>query len=243
LGSIFLTALVGQLIQFVFNVEPNFSLVYLLLALGMLAWFIFTTLRAWFWEFRIEEDQLYLKKLSGEIVTIQRDTIQNVDWQNNKVFFYGFGKSLTFRTNNLSIHSKAALSLILFYWAPQKSLPLPLRGPMRETERLGSQPIPLLQEPILVQMMIWGWSLKFIKISNEGMRYKTWLGEKFFSWDKIQAVAVMSRNKQFKIWINNRYSRISLRGFKPVDSSLVSETILAQLQTRKIPVGYSEMRF
>lgn len=151
LGSVFLTGLVGQVFQAVFDVNPNSSLIYLLLALVILVWFITTTLRSWFREFRIEEDQLYLKKISGKIITLQRDTIQNVDWQSNKIFFYGLGKSLTFRTNNLSTHSRFALNLILLYWIPQRSLPLPLRGAMREAERLGLQPIPLLQEPVQAQ--------------------------------------------------------------------------------------------
>jgi hypothetical protein len=85
------------------------------------------------------------------------------------------------------------------------------------------------------------WSIlnKQLEVSNQGIRYQIGFRKKFFRWGDIEAIAIRPYQGQMMIWVNGRYSSISLIGLHPQQLALFEQSFSQQVYARKVPFGYN----
>lgn len=147
--GVFFSGIVIRLAQSLFNLNLSIAVLYPVIMLGTVVWFINLATKGWFWEFRLEETQIYLKKLTGKIVTLPKNDIKNVLEQNNKVVFEGIDTSLTLHFYNLPMSLRFATMIALNYWLPTELLPPEIKETIERINRLASEtPLATLAEPV-----------------------------------------------------------------------------------------------
>jgi hypothetical protein len=139
------TGLFLSLVEFISGFKLNEGIAYLVIASSILAWyFIILVRRGIIQEFKLEENKLSIKKLTGQILTLHKDEIQRVEWKKNTFIFHRVGQP--FIVNSLNW----AMTTVLFYWIPEKLLPSEVQGFIKEAKDLAKNPSPVLEEPLQV---------------------------------------------------------------------------------------------
>jgi hypothetical protein len=230
--NIYLTGFLLQLVKLVSGIELNGGRTYLILLVIILAWYLITAIRGGILrEFRVEENTLSVKKLTGPTEILHKNEIQRVEWKKNRFVFHRIGPPFSVTTPDW------AMANVLFYWMPENLLPLEVRHFIKEAKDLAEKPTPVFEESLRV-----GTKSGSVELNNEGIEYKTLLGQKFFRWSEIEIVEIRSKGTELKIWVKGRYTRVKLPS-SPDKQGLLRESFLAQVYTRGIPVCYSETRF
>ncbi|MCP4371312.1 MAG: hypothetical protein GY797_24825 [Deltaproteobacteria bacterium] len=229
LVSALLTGLILKLVEIVTGLELDGTILYFIILIGVPSWIVIQSIKGGM-EFKLEDNTLTIKKITGQVLTLRKDEIQKVEWSKNKFVFHRIGQPL------VAFASDWAMTNILFYWIPEDLLPLEIRHFIKEAKDLAKKPTPTFEEPL-------GVSTRFgsVKLDNNGIESKTLFAKKLLPWNDIEVVEIKSKGHELKIWVNGRYTRVKLPSSLN-KQELLRESFLTQVYTRGIPVCYSETK-
>ncbi len=144
--GLFVAALIDDLV----NITPNVRKVIWGFATIGVFWWSAKTLMKWVLEFRLDEDQIYLKKFIGCPIVLEREEIQKVCWSEKVLFFFGPGETLALDVRILSGKAGIVFFSILPHWVPLRSLPPEAQPFVEEADHLAAKSPPILEEPVEV---------------------------------------------------------------------------------------------
>lgn len=131
-----ITLIVGTLL----GLPANYNLL-IIFVLGVLlsSWLIYRTCKKWYWEFRLDDDHIYLRNFTKKSTTINKDEIQEIEWKNSKVTISSDNKAISFDMRMFSGKQFVQLFYLLPRWLPRNVLTSEERQALDEKEDWISQ--------------------------------------------------------------------------------------------------------